>query len=314
MKTFTVDVFVEPGYLYSPGNLETITYYSKMAIVKDGKVALIAFFVYVCLALTLFKSSTFISLSSLLYASAFTLVGWSISNLWPHSDVAKRASFLGCAFGISVVLSFSQASYRCFGWYMTSLSFFHFSEYIMMAIYNPQTLSIDSFLLNHSPEYKIAAVASWIEFVVEFYFFPNMKNHMFLSLLGVLLLIGGEITRKLAMITAKSNFTHIVQSHKKDSHVLVTNGIYSLFRHPSYVGWFYWSIGTQITLCNPICFVGYALASWKFFKERIEYEEITLLNFFQYDYIEYQKKVGTGLPLIKGYLMSDEEIEKSKQQ
>lgn len=278
-----------------------------MAVIKEGKIALVAFFVYFCLALTLFKPSTFSSLSSVLSASAFMFLGWSFSNLTPHSDIAKRASFLGCVFGCSVVLSFSQASYRCFGWYATSLSFFHFSEYIMMAVYNPQTLSLESFLLNHSKEYKIAALASWIEFAVELYFFPGLKNHMFFSCVGVLLLIGGEITRKLAMITAKSNFTHIVQFHKKDGHVLVTDGIYSWFRHPSYVGWFYWSVGTQITLCNPICFVGYALASWKFFKERIEIEEITLLNFFQYDYIEYQKKVGTGLPFIKGYVISDED-------
>lgn len=55
---------------------------------------------------------------------------------------------------------------------------------------------------------------------------------------------------------------------------------------------------------NPICLVGYTLASWNFFKERIEVEEITLLNFFQEEYVEYQKKVGTGLPFIKGYVVS----------
>lgn len=57
----------------------------------------------------------------------------------------------------------------------------------------------------------------------------------------------GEGLRKAAMLTAGSNFNHIVQNEKAQSHVLVTSGVYSYFRHPSYVGWFYWSTGTQVS-------------------------------------------------------------------
>lgn len=56
----------------------------------------------------------------------------------------------------------------------------------------------------------------------------------------------GDSLRKAAMLTAGSNFNHIVQNEKAHSHVLVTSGVYALFRHPSYVGWFYWSTGTQV--------------------------------------------------------------------
>jgi protein-S-isoprenylcysteine O-methyltransferase len=45
----------------------------------------------------------------------------------------------------------------------------------------------------------------------------------------------------------------------------------------------------------------YAIASWKFFDERITVEEETLLNFFGEAYVDYQKRVGTGLPFIRGY-------------
>jgi len=48
------------------------------------------------------------------------------------------------------------------------------------------------------------------------------------------------------MCTAKHNFNHVVQSEKSDNHELITHGVYNLCRHPSYVGWFYWSIGTQV--------------------------------------------------------------------
>lgn len=50
---------------------------------------------------------------------------------------------------------------------MCSLSFFHYSEYLVTAIINPRSLSLDSFLLNHSMEYTLAAVSSWVEFTVE---------------------------------------------------------------------------------------------------------------------------------------------------
>lgn len=64
--------------------------------------------------------------------------------------------------------------------------------------------------------------------------------------MGLLMVLCGEALRKAAMLTAGSNFNHIVQNEKAYSHVLVTSGVYAFFRHPSYVGWFYWSIGTQV--------------------------------------------------------------------
>ena len=66
---------------------------------------------------------------------------------------------------------------------------------------------------------------------------------------------------------------------------------------------------SQVMLCNPVCLVGYIIASWMFFKSRIEYEEVMLINFFGDDYITYQDQVGTGLPFISGYRVPQEEID-----
>ena len=156
--------------------------------------------------------------------------------------------------------------------------------------------------MNHSKEYALAAIGSWLEYGIEYYFFPSLKLCWFISIIGVFVSISGEALRKIAMFTAGSNFTHNVQFYKRHHHMLVTTGIYKYFRHPSYVGWFYWSLGTQLVLCNPVCLVGYILASWYFFRDRIETEEHTLIHFFGKDYLNYQKKVGTGLPFIKGYV------------
>uniref|UniRef100_G3PJ25 Protein-S-isoprenylcysteine O-methyltransferase n=3 Tax=Perciformes TaxID=8111 RepID=G3PJ25_GASAC len=208
----------------------------------------------------------------------------------PLYKVAVRACFLGVTFGCGLIISFSETTWTHFGWYMCSLSFFHYSEYLVTAVINPRSLSLDSFLLNHSTEYTLAAVSSWVEFTIEKLTVPELKQLNGLCVVGLLLVMFGDCLRKAAMLTAGSNFNHIVQNEKAQSHVLVTSGVYSYFRHPSYVGWFYWSTGTQIMLCNPVCILGYTLASWRFFRERIEEEELSLIHFFAEDYVEYKKK------------------------
>lgn len=65
------------------------------------------------------------------------------------------------------------------------------------------------------------------------------------------MVVFGECLRKAAMLTAGSNFNHVVQNEKSETHTLVTSGVYAWFRHPSYVGWFYWSIGTQVRPRGP---------------------------------------------------------------
>lgn len=74
----------------------------------------------------------------------------------------------------------------------------------------------------------------------------ELKQLNWICVVGLIMVLCGDCLRKSAMLTAGSNFNHIVQNEKAHSHVLVTNGVYSFFRHPSYVGWFYWSIGTQV--------------------------------------------------------------------
>lgn len=162
-------------------------------------------------------------------------------------QVAVRASFLGYAFGIGILVSFiAPPSWQIFGIYAAILAFFHYSEFLAIAWTNPAALTINSFILNHSVAYGIAAGLSWIEFFVERYYFQQIKLPSTVSYSGLALCISGEILRKLAMCTAKHNFNHIVQSEKSDDHQLITYGVYNLCRHPSYVGWFYWSIGTQV--------------------------------------------------------------------
>jgi len=75
-------------------------------------------------------------------------------------------------------------------------------------------------------------------------------------------------------------------------------GVYRWFRHPSYAGFFYWALGTQLVLQNPLTFVLFAILLWRFFYYRTRAEEKALVKFFGDDYINYRRRVGTKIPFV----------------
>lgn len=180
--------------------------------------------------------------------------------------------------------------------YFLFLMFFHFMEFFITAIYQPAALSYDSYLVNHSRSYTVAVLFGWFEFWIESLFFQEVKCNYYISILGFILLLLGQCIRSLSMSTCGSNFSHNLMSKKEEGHNLVTTGIYSFFRHPSYFGWFYWCLGTQLVLCNPVSFIAYLIASWSFFNERIEYEENVLLKIYGEQYSSYVKRTIIGIP------------------
>lgn len=133
--------------------------------------------------------------------------------------------------------------------------------------------------------YNAAHGSALLECLISHYFFPGkwslgrllsiqgpFGEISLLLLLGLLLTVVGQVIRTVAMATAAGNFNHHVQSEHKAGHVLVKSGLYRFLRHPSYFGFFWWGLGTQLVLGNVICFVGYAVVLWKFFATRIKRE------------------------------------------
>jgi len=209
--------------------------------------------------------------------------------------ISATAYSLGLAFLAGLVLA------NTFGLYLAFLAFFHLSEYLATGLGNPKNLSFDSYLVNHSLQYGLAMVVSWLEHGLELWLAPSLKACTSLTLVGAALCLAGEVVRKAAMLEAGRSFNHLVQSERADDHTLVTSGIYSWCRHPSYAGWFLWSLGSQLILVNPLCLLAYAYVSFTFFSERIYVEEFMLLKFFGDEYRRYQARVGTGIPGIRGF-------------
>lgn len=63
-------------------------------------------------------------------------------------------------------------------------------------------------MLNHSKEYTGALLASWVEFWLEAFLFPDLKRQPAVVLVGVFLALVGHWFRVGAMWTAGSNFNH----------------------------------------------------------------------------------------------------------
>ncbi|RCI06762.1 hypothetical protein CU098_013769 [Rhizopus stolonifer] len=171
-------------------------------------------------------------------------------------------------------------------------------EYISTALFNPNTLTLDSYLINHGRQYHAAHSIAFLEFFIEYHFFPTWKRFNYISYLGLVLVIVGQACRTIAMFSAKHNFSHYIADYKERDHVLVKHGIYKIMRHPSYFGFFWWALGCQLLLSNPICFAGFIVVLQKFFSDRIAYEELTLQRFFGQEWTEYKAKTSTLMPFI----------------
>ncbi|KAJ0393441.1 hypothetical protein P43SY_004941 [Pythium insidiosum] len=182
--------------------------------------------------------------------------------------------------------------------YAVALCFFHLAEFMVTASFKPSIVSYESFLLNHSKEYHAALLASALEFAVETLLAPGFKVTAWSLVLGLALVVGGQVVRIAAMWTAASNFSHRIEYVKRKDHVLVKHGIYKFVRHPSYMGWFWWTVGSQVLLANPVCALGFAAVSWSFFRDRIPYEEDLLLQFFPDEYPSYRRSTFSGVPFV----------------
>ena len=202
-------------------------------------------------------------------------------------------------FSLSIsFIIFTKTNYYQFFLYIITLTIYHYTEYFSVLIYHFKNLSFSSYLIDQSIYWIFASIFSLSETLIETFYFSELKQNKYIFISGLFLTVIGQIFRISALYTGKKNFTHLVSYNKKKEHVLVKNGIYSLSRHPSYFGFYLWSVGIQLMCGNVICFFGFIIALYIFFKDRIIDEEGMLIEFFGYEYIKYKKEVGILIPFI----------------
>ncbi|PFH52820.1 hypothetical protein AMATHDRAFT_79510 [Amanita thiersii Skay4041] len=229
----------------------------------------------------------------------------------PHGNIPNTplsvvtiAFLLGIIFALGaltfLVGGFSAtwwATYQL-GFFVASWAAFHWAEFAVTAGWNLEKCSVDSFLLDNGALYHIANGTALLEYVVTLHYKPTSKSYRYCSMIGIVLVLFGQSLRSIAMVHASTSFSHTLVYKKRESHKLVTDGVYAWFRHPSYAGFFYWALGTQLVLQNPLSFFLFFILLWRFFYYRTRAEEQTLVSFFGNEYVRYRQKVGTKIPFI----------------
>lgn len=213
--------------------------------------------------------------------------------------------------------------------YLIAWAVLHMLEFVVTAYYNGTRLFADcachargarldatnpaAFLLMNGVAYYAAHLLGLLEFLVEAALFPEHKQQRVVQVMGLALVVFGQVFRSLAMVHAGGNFSHTVARQKREDHVLVKHGVYAyvdnpccmhltyyrIVRHPSYAGFFYWALGTQLLLLNPISTIVYIITLRRFFAQRIEAEEYHLVHFFGNDYTRYRARTRSGVPLVR---------------
>lgn len=225
------------------------------------------------------------------------------------TSIAAQSFSLGFTFSFCILATFYSTAIQPHQiWrlpaFFACLSLFHFLEFFITARYNLPAVRASSFLLfNNGRAYNIAHILATTEILLSTYILPPrycnfLVYRPYTIILGVLLIMLGQITRSIAMAQAGTNFNHTPAQTHKEGHELVTSGVYSWLRHPSYFGFFWWALGTQILVGNKVCLVGYALALWRFFHRRIAAEERLLVIFFGEDYENFRRRTPTGIPFV----------------
>ncbi|KAJ9506450.1 hypothetical protein QJQ45_019434 [Haematococcus lacustris] len=228
-----------------------------------------------------------------------------------------------------------QQSEWCLLVFAVALVEFHVSEFVLACVYMRDELGWHSWLI--SQPYLVAMTVAVAEFMAERYFVPSIKQHVggtshaghqnevsglgmgtyfnpaclmiwlllhaaaaqvWVSWLGLCLLVFGEILRKCAMVTAGVAFTHRLKLSHRSEHKLVTHGVYRWVRHPGYLGWWLWAVGTQVLLANPLATLAFAIVAARFFRHRVAVEEAALCRFFGEQYRQYASATPTYIPFV----------------
>eukprot|EP01013_Petalomonas_cantuscygni_P024034 TRINITY_DN45594_c0_g1_i1.p1 TRINITY_DN45594_c0_g1~~TRINITY_DN45594_c0_g1_i1.p1 ORF type:complete len:324 (+),score=25.83 TRINITY_DN45594_c0_g1_i1:183-1154(+) len=226
-------------------------------------------------------------------------------------NVVLCSTGLGVAIGMFahvafMALPFLHASFDAptfaFASFVMLVALFHLTEFLTCAMYRSPDLRPNSFLMDN-PAFNAALVVAGIEFGVRRYLVPSSTLHPVLIILGLFLTVSGLAFRVYAMAAAGVSFRHFVQEFPVPGQRLVATGPYRICRHPAYLGFLLWAVGTQVTLHNPVSFVLYAAACIVFFRARIATEEAAMLqpSFFGASYHTYAAEVPfSGVPFAPG--------------
>jgi protein-S-isoprenylcysteine O-methyltransferase len=183
----------------------------------------------------------------------------------------------------------SEAMGRGLGPYLMLLGAFHLLEFSGTALLRPAQLSFQSFAFNGLP-YAAAIALGLVEHVLEADALSGYAMASDIRVLGLAVAGLALGLRIWAVVAASSSFDHVVHTELGADHTLVTQGPYRWLRHPSYTGYYWFAIGGQIILHNPITLCVHAIVLARFFRQRLAVEESALERRFGSEYARFRKR------------------------
>lgn len=178
--------------------------------------------------------------------------------------------------------------------YFATVSLFHLLEFISISKFLPRTVNHNLFLIwnnRGSEEYWIIQALSIIEYVL----LKNYKTYSFISMLGLSILISGIIMRYLSIKHLGKSFSHYIEVDKNEQDLVII-GIYKWIRHPSYLGFYLYTIGLQLYLNNLLTGMLCVIILKLFFTKRIKFEEHFLIKNYGERYIKYRSQTRSFIP------------------
>ncbi len=118
----------------------------------------------------------------------------------------------------------------------------------------------------------------------------------FISSVGLLLIVIGEVIRWSAVLTLKKYFT--VDVKILDDHKLIRSGPFKYVRHPSYLGLLIAVLGLGITMVNWLSTIVIFVPHLIVILLRINEEETALEERFGCEYQDYQKQTKRLIPAV----------------
>ena len=125
-------------------------------------------------------------------------------------------------------------------------------------------------------------------------FRTRTASYYLIVLCGLLLYMLGLIIRWTAILQLKKAFTVDVAINKQ--HDLKTDGIYSIIRHPAYLGLLLIFIGLSVSMNSVLSIIVIAIPVFLVIFYRIKVEEKVLTDEFGETYLDYSQKTRMIIP------------------
>lgn len=208
-------------------------------------------------------------------------------------DVVVQVAVLAVLGSVSVLGMLFHGSHIAFWVYLLCWCIFHSSEYYFTKTFLNRTPLFLIYGQRGSTHLMAVHAASILEYILGRRYYS--RSH---EIIGFCVALAGIGVRALAIKTCGESFSHYIETESTDQQ-LVTWGIYSWCRHPSYLGFLLFVVGMETIFGNYVSFVFCMAVLFRVFRQRIRIEEYFLVNRLHGElYVRYREKVHALVPYV----------------